>query len=241
MMDVDGDGLVSQDEYWGMIEMAGLEYDRATMDMAHSMTDMNGDGFIDMDEFMMMSGGGDGEESKEWEGDMEWEGSDMGPMPTMMYGAMNWGDMIWNECAMNQRIRIDGSCHTCKKPYVQSQDGRSCEFVGRREYVEEIEYEKYLGCYVDTEERTDYVNLGSDPSMTPALCIGLARNYGFKYVGVQNGNECWSPDVLPPQKVKESECDQECSGDSSVMCGGAQRVSVYEINYPEPLYTEYDG
>ena len=51
-----------------------------------------------------------------------------------MYGPMNWGDMIWNECAMNQRIRIDGSCHTCKKPYVQSQDGRSCEFVGRREY-----------------------------------------------------------------------------------------------------------
>ena len=98
--------------------MSGLEYDRATMDMAHSMMDMNGDGFIDMDEFMMMSAGG--EESKEWEGDMVWEGPDMGPMhtQTMMFGSMNWGDMIWNECAMNQRIRIDGSCHTCKKPYV---------------------------------------------------------------------------------------------------------------------------
>ena len=118
LMDIDGDGLVTKDEYWGLVEMAGMEMDRAMIDMAHDFMDMNGDGFIDMDEFMMMSAGG--EESKEWEGDMVWEGPDMGPMhtQTMMYGSMNWGDMIWNECAMNQRIRIDGSCHTCKKPYV---------------------------------------------------------------------------------------------------------------------------
>lgn len=126
MMDTNGDGVIDMDEYWGMIEMAGLEMDRELIDMAHAMMDMNGDGNIDFDEYMMATMG---------DMNMDYGGEDMGPMPPMTWhGPMSWGDMIWNECAMNQRIRIDGSCHTCKKPYVQSQDGRACEFVGRREY-----------------------------------------------------------------------------------------------------------
>jgi hypothetical protein len=140
MMDTDGDGLVTRDEYIGMIEMAGYEMDMDMLDMVWNMQDMNGDGYIDWDEFWSTSMGGDMYGDYGDYGDYGNYGDygdfygDFGPMPPMMYGPMNWGDMIWNECAMNQRIRIDGSCHTCKKPYVQSQDGRSCEFVGRREY-----------------------------------------------------------------------------------------------------------
>jgi len=43
---------------------------------------------------------------------------------------------------MNQKMRADGSCQTCKSPYVQSEDnnGMDCEFVGMRRYGEDVYY-----------------------------------------------------------------------------------------------------
>jgi len=77
MMDLDRDGLVTKDEYWGLVQIAGMEMDRNLIDMAHDFMDLNGDGFVDIDEFMSASAGEGGdmewEENKEWEKDMEWE------------------------------------------------------------------------------------------------------------------------------------------------------------------------
>lgn len=50
-----------------------------------------------------------------------------------------------NDCAMNQKMRIDGSCKKCKKPYVQTEDGYSCEFVGYRKYGRGKKEATYMG------------------------------------------------------------------------------------------------
>lgn len=46
-----------------------------------------------------------------------------------------------DECSMNQMMRRDGSCETCLKPHVMSDDGFSCSFVGYRSYDED----SYMG------------------------------------------------------------------------------------------------
>lgn len=43
-------------------------------------------------------------------------------------------------CPMTERARDDGSCEGCKDPYVQSADGMDCEYVGERQYGEDIYY-----------------------------------------------------------------------------------------------------
>merc|ERR1719326_1936839 len=86
------------------------------------------------------------------------------------YPEQDWGEEDWeepwyepmeNNCTMIERVRADGSCEKCKKPYVQSEDGRSCEFVGKRTYknaetdrgkVVKGKSAKYMGRLVDYKQ-----------------------------------------------------------------------------------------
>jgi hypothetical protein len=63
--------------------------------------------------------------------------------------------------------------------------------------------------------------------MTPTLCSALCT--GYKFFGLQNGNSCFCGDDYGNQggKVAESDCGAQCTGDSSIMCGGSNRNSIY--------------
>jgi hypothetical protein len=64
--------------------------------------------------------------------------------------------------------------------------------------------------------------------MTPAACA--VQCAGFKFFGVQIGYACFCGDDHDPVKhgpVPESDCSVPCSGDSSIMCGAANRNSIY--------------
>lgn len=74
-----------------------------------------------------------------------------------------------NFCAMNQRARIDGSCKTCKKPYIQSDDGMDCVFVGYRTYDADsymgrlVNYKQYgKGIYQWSQSGNSYYGLWLD-------------------------------------------------------------------------------
>ena len=66
--------------------------------------------------------------------------------------------------------------------------------------------------------------------MTPHLCNGLCR--GFYFFGVQANKECFCGNDYGNQggKAPDGECNTPCNGDSSVMCGGINRNSIYAVN-----------
>jgi hypothetical protein len=113
-------------------------------------------------------------------------------------------------------------------------------------------FPSYLGCYVDGDPirdlpiyfcRSDAGDHGYPPfngncgdgyahswagssRMAPQLCSTLCADY--KYFGVQYGYECFCGNAYGSQgNASDSDCNTACYGDSSTMCGGAGRNSVY--------------
>ena len=59
---------------------------------------------------------------------------------------------------------------------------------------------------------------------------------GYKYYGVQYGNECFCSNSYGSMgKGSESDCNSKCSGNSSQICGGRERNSVYARGSCRPL------
>ena len=65
--------------------------------------------------------------------------------------------------------------------------------------AEEASGASYVGCFEDKSSRTlpEFL-LKSKTSLTPEECFQETREKKFKYAGLQNGNECWAGDTLPP-------------------------------------------
>ena len=63
----------------------------------------------------------------------------------------------------------------------------------------------------------------------PQTCIEFCHGSGYKYAGVQFGNQCFCGNSLPPaSRITDStECNMKCPGDKRYMCGGFDRMNVY--------------
>lgn len=90
----------------------------------------------------------------------------------------------------------------------------------------------YLGCYKDqgdssgTQGRDLNGYFIRSDKMTPAGCSNLCSSKGFKYAGVQYGSQCFCG-MNYGSFGKASNCDYQCTGDSSKRCGGFWANSVY--------------
>jgi hypothetical protein len=64
-------------------------------------------------------------------------------------------------------------------------------------------------------------------SMTPTACSSLCTS--FKFFGVQDGWGCFCGDDYGNQggKAPDGDCNTQCTGDRSIMCGAPFRNSVY--------------
>ena len=53
---------------------------------------------------------------------------------------------------------------------------------------------------------------------------------GFRFAGVQYGEECYCGEEEPPRTrfTSQLECSMPCSGDREEMCGAGYRMNVYE-------------
>lgn len=85
----------------------------------------------------------------------------------------------------------------------------------------------YVGCFSDGAPRVLSAKSISETNMTPALCATFCA--GHAYFGLEFSSECWCGYILPPDtpQAAESTCDMPCSGDSSSICGGSLRLSIY--------------
>ncbi|KAK6343669.1 hypothetical protein TWF730_011259 [Orbilia blumenaviensis] len=83
------------------------------------------------------------------------------------------------------------------------------------------------GCYTDSVESRGLDHTTTDAAMTIQKCLQFAA--GFKYAAVQYHNECFWGNELKSSSVPAAseDCNAPCAGDSSQMCGGGNRLSLY--------------
>jgi poly(3-hydroxybutyrate) depolymerase len=86
----------------------------------------------------------------------------------------------------------------------------------------------YQGCYTDDPARALPVMI-SDSGETVETCSAKAAASGFTYAGVQYYGQCFGGSTLGYAQVSDSECNTPCSADSSEMCGGVWRNSIYQV------------
>ncbi|KAG8871579.1 hypothetical protein FRC20_010402 [Serendipita sp. 405] len=93
----------------------------------------------------------------------------------------------------------------------------------------------FTDCFVDSiDHRVLPVRaaIESDPDMTIELCLESCKWLGYKFAGLEYGQECWCGDSRPPQPAHDGRCDMACKGDCHELCGGGNGISVYEYCAP---------
>lgn len=70
--------------------------------------------------------------------------------------------------------------------------------------------------------------------MAPKDCFDRAKEKGYTYVGLQNGNECYAGNHLRPKsgnygRVADPKCNYLCKWDKGKTCGGKNLNSVWNI------------
>ncbi|KAJ9631628.1 hypothetical protein H2203_000027 [Taxawa tesnikishii (nom. ined.)] len=101
-------------------------------------------------------------------------------------------------------------------------------------------YNKYLGCANDTygsQLRTLNAISTTDASgMTVESCQNYCSTRGYRYSGVEYGQECHCDLVINPTALlnftDQNTCNMQCPGNRSETCGGQFYMSVYNNTDP---------
>jgi hypothetical protein len=68
--------------------------------------------------------------------------------------------------------------------------------------------------------------------MTPARCFEFCRtvpNMGF--FGIVNGRGCYCTPYFTPMESDSSQCDANCEGDNTLICGGKAKSSIFSMHF----------
>jgi len=96
-------------------------------------------------------------------------------------------------------------------------------------------YLAYLGCYADADSPNRILpHKAADLNPNGAIqCAALCKAAGYKLAGTQYSQECYCGNSLNgAQPVPDNECNRQCLGNTSEMCGGGHRNSVYIASEP---------
>ncbi|KAF3259539.1 hypothetical protein TWF192_010402 [Orbilia oligospora] len=101
---------------------------------------------------------------------------------------------------------------------------------------------KSKGCWTDNilgHFLSQQLLTGQSGSLDVAACVAAAEAEGYKYAAVENAGECWADFVLElgSLPVSNSECDKECNGKHSEICGGSDTFVLYQNDdFVDPSY-----
>ncbi|KAH0538563.1 hypothetical protein FGG08_004851 [Glutinoglossum americanum] len=87
---------------------------------------------------------------------------------------------------------------------------------------------KSLGCWKEPPSRRALPNLVlAKDDLTIHAC--LAACPGSNYIGAEYGRECWCGSVLDSGSVQApaADCNMQCAGNASEVCGGSSRLNLY--------------
>lgn len=85
----------------------------------------------------------------------------------------------------------------------------------------------YEGCYSEVAGRALTGTQTFDPEMTVEKCASICASYGV--FGVEYGSQCFCGTRLSPESTErpETECAMPCGGNTSQLCGDANRLGVF--------------
>ncbi|KAI7392635.1 WSC-domain-containing protein [Hortaea werneckii] len=92
----------------------------------------------------------------------------------------------------------------------------------------------YFGCWSDQSPRTiDYMAYQSD-SNTIEKCTQTCADKGYSIAGIEFGSQCFCGNALgyAATQVIDSSCQTPCPGNSSEICGGGNRLSLFSNGQP---------
>lgn len=88
-----------------------------------------------------------------------------------------------------------------------------------------------VGCYAEPSDGSRALNKSrtATPDMTPDNCFNICGSSGFRYAGLEYGEECWCGNRLSTAAtpVDASHCNMNCSGDATRKCGGPEALDLY--------------
>uniref|UniRef100_A0A8C9X170 WSC domain containing 2 n=1 Tax=Sander lucioperca TaxID=283035 RepID=A0A8C9X170_SANLU len=85
---------------------------------------------------------------------------------------------------------------------------------------------KYIGCYIDDTQKR-------------ALRGDNCAERGYMYAGLEFGAECYCGHKIQAPNASDSECNMECKGEKSNLCGGANRLSIYRLELSQESARRY--
>ncbi|KAF2966464.1 hypothetical protein GQX73_g7084 [Xylaria multiplex] len=92
-----------------------------------------------------------------------------------------------------------------------------------------------LGCYTDDDASFPVLEKqvrSADSALTIPSCEDAcwkASNLTVLYAGVKQGDQCWCGSFVGGQTARnEADCNIPCSGDKAAICGGTNRINVFE-------------
>jgi hypothetical protein len=103
-------------------------------------------------------------------------------------------------------------------------------------------YKKWraVGCYVDAQaNRTmpphiaidgyTYLHMTDKSTMTPESCQRHCELNGYKWAGLEYSSHCFcgAKPLYQQLASNQGSCNMACTGDSSLKCGGANRIFLY--------------
>ncbi|PNY26620.1 WSC domain-containing protein 2 [Tolypocladium capitatum] len=80
---------------------------------------------------------------------------------------------------------------------------------------------RYAGCFKDnTPDRQLPKQLMATDTLTNAQCIGACAQNNYVFCGTEYHRECWAGNVIPLQRVADTNCNFYCAGAINQVCGG---------------------
>ncbi|KAH7270135.1 WSC domain-containing protein [Fusarium redolens] len=126
--------------------------------------------------------------------------------------------------------------------FCKSQETSASSETGPSIYRASGQY-KYYGCYNETMQIQDSAqeraltggsHLVKAGKMTVPICLEFCASNGtqYQYAGLEWSRECWCAPYLSSLSVQlgDGDCENSCEGNSSQVCGGPLRLSVYELS-----------
>nr|XP_056715464.1 sialate:O-sulfotransferase 2 [Euleptes europaea] len=112
---------------------------------------------------------------------------------------------------------------------------------GRNVREKEEDKAKYIGCYVDNIHRRALrgVSFFDYKKMTLFRCQDNCAERGYLYAGLEFGAECYCGHKIQAVNVSDSECNMECKGEKSNICGGVNRLSIYRLELAQESARRY--
>ncbi|EPS39555.1 hypothetical protein H072_6644 [Dactylellina haptotyla CBS 200.50] len=101
----------------------------------------------------------------------------------------------------------------------------------------------YRGCYLDSvNSRTLPNKTKTDTTMTIEYCQSWCMdNYNLPYAGLESAKQCFCSDNIGyDRQPGQTGCTAACAGDSSQICGGSSRLSIYQNTKWSPTVVPAD-